>query len=626
MTDIIKTLRSLFSEYGISFEDFCFEFESSKKCGFADLTYVKLQSDDKSICISSEICGYKFDFVLNKKDTNLCVASASLEPTGDIDDKIHRITSIKMNYIYDEQTCVLTHENGMFSDGIRKLDSLKESFKSVAFYSQFDNQSAQNAFTIAASMPAKFKSEIVVNKSKKDFTLSLDTIIPYTFEGKIICQEWNIYFDTPLTEALEDYAQRFSVNKDIATPIGWSTWDYYFTSATEDDVKQNVDFIASDEILSKKVKYIALDDGWQQREGDWRCGIRYPNGLKAVADYIKSKGFEPGIWIAPTRLHFLCATIMRRHAFLVRNEFSDPVCDDDMFILDPTHPDGEAFLRDCFTYLAECGFTFYKLDFVSNLLEKAERFYDKSAGPHDALRKLFEIARSCVPEGSHIMGCSYPYLTGPDHVDSRRTGWDIHNTWDHIEICLPRYLAQYSSGGKIYRNDIDYLVIRGSDTTDDPMTNVLDPTRGEKLANPNRRPYWRAGDDFNYEEAKSWCTSILLSGSSIFMSDNLPLINEKGIELIKTTIENADFKSATPIINGDETVPEIWYKKELQKFYIINFSRTPKNYCIPVSEYISCDNLSFKDIYTNTIYKLKNECIEFILKSHDSMCLIPNCD
>lgn len=623
MTDTISILRSYFSEFGLPYEDFCFEFESGKKYGVANLANIKIQKNNETISVITEICGYKVEFNLSKKDSNSSVVSTILEPTEDVTDRIYRITVLKLNYKYDDNTRVLRHLGNMSraEDGIHSLSAMTETAVNEVFYSHFDIETPNNAFTVAASLPAKFKSEIRISKTEEYFTLSLDTIIPYTYEGTIVCQEWNIYTNTTTTDALEQYAQEFSYDKSFDEPIGWSTWDYYFTSATEDDVKQNTDFIASDDVLSKKVKYIALDDGWQQREGDWRCGIRYPSGLKAIADYIKSKGFEPGIWISPTRLYALCATIMRRHAFLVRNELGDPICDDDMFVLDPTHPDGEAFLRESFTYLADCGFTFYKLDFVSNLLKKAERFYDKTAGPHDALRKLFEIARSCVPEGSHIMGCAYPFLTGPEYVDSRRTGWDVHNKWDHIEICLRRYLAQYASSNRIYRSDIDYLLVRGADTTDDPMTNVLDPLKGERLS--KERPCWRAGDDFNYEEAKCWCTAVLFSGSSIFMGDNLPLLNEKGIGLIKTTLENADFKSARPIIKDNEIVPEIWYKEELKKFYIINFSKSTKTYCIPVSKYISCDNLCFEDIYTNTRYEIHDGNIEFSLKSHDSLCLVP---
>lgn len=617
-------LISQFLNSDFDYENTIIEFEDGEKINLSDSLETSVSQSPQSLVLTSCLKGYKAELCFNKTGDNICSVSLSLDPVAGDSKRIRKVSSMKLVSGFNDNTRMLIHGGGLGKEGIRPVKDIENNQKCNHFYSCFNAENPQNAFTAATYLPAKFRSEIIIEKTDKDFSLSFDTIIPFSFEGKIICQEWIIYLNMPLTEALEKNAQSFSSSKPFEAPVGWSTWDYYFTSATEDDVKQNVDFIAADKTLSEKVRYIALDDGWQQREGDWQSGIRYPSGLKSLVDYINEKGFEAGIWIAPTRLHNLCGTVMRRHSFLVRDEYGDPVSDEDMYILDPTHPDGEAFLRECFKYLAACGFTFYKLDFISNLLKYADRFYDKNAGPYDALRKLFEITRSCVPEGSHIMGCSCPYSIGADWVDSRRTGWDIHNTWDHVQICLHSYLPQYASNAKIYRNDIDYLVVRGADTSNDPMTNVLHASKGKYLANPTDKPRWRGGPDFSFTEAKTWCTSVLLTGSSIFMGDNLPMLNQNGTELLKTTLENADFTAATPVICGDEIVPEIWYKKELKKLYVINFSKAEKTYCVSVGDYFSDQDLLYRDVFTNTVYKTVNGKLEFTLKSHDSLCLVPN--
>ena len=398
------------------------------------------------------------------------------------------------------------------------------------------------------------------------------------------------------------------------------TWDYYFTSADENDVKENVEVILSDERLRKKVKYIALDDGWQQREGDWREGIRFPSGLKNLVSYVRERGFEAGIWIAPTRLHYLSGTVMRNYDFLIRNAIGDPIIDVDMYVLDPTHPSGEAFLRKTFTYLASCGFTFYKLDFISNML-KCDFFYDKNAGPYDALRRLVKIVRECVPEGSHVMGCSMPYAIGAGVVDSRRTGLDIHNTWGHLKMCTYLFLGQFASGGKIFRSDIDYLVVRGKDTSDgDPMTNVLNAGTNKNRLNPTTDFRWRDGADFDYEEAKTWCSIVLMSGSSIFFGDNLAKLNEAGLELLRKTVENADFTAAKPHLPSDGALPEIWYKRDCGKLYVYNFSDDEKSFSFDTGALIgACNKLC--DIFTNDEYTLDNCKLNVTLKPHASLTL-----
>lgn len=43
-----------------------------------------------------------------------------------------------------------------------------------------------------------------------------------------------------------------------------------------------------------------IDDGWQKSVGDWDVNTdRFPLGLKAVTEKIRSEGLIPGIWVAP---------------------------------------------------------------------------------------------------------------------------------------------------------------------------------------------------------------------------------------------------------------------------------------------------------------------------------------
>lgn len=41
------------------------------------------------------------------------------------------------------------------------------------------------------------------------------------------------------------------------------------------------------------------DDGWEEHFGDWEIDKKkFPNGLKPIFDYIKSKGMKAGLWIS----------------------------------------------------------------------------------------------------------------------------------------------------------------------------------------------------------------------------------------------------------------------------------------------------------------------------------------
>jgi alpha-galactosidase len=47
------------------------------------------------------------------------------------------------------------------------------------------------------------------------------------------------------------------------------------------------------------VQEFVIDDGWQVGFGDWEIDYeKFPQGLKPVFDYIKSKGMKPGLWLS----------------------------------------------------------------------------------------------------------------------------------------------------------------------------------------------------------------------------------------------------------------------------------------------------------------------------------------
>ena len=288
---------------------------------------------------------------------------------------------------------------------------------------------------------------------------------------------------------------------------------------------------------------------------------------------------------------------MRRYEFLLKNEFGDPLIFDSCYVLDPTHPDGEKFLRETYTYLKECGFSFYKLDFVSYLLE-GETFYDKNAGPYDAIRKMLSIIRECVGNESHIMGCNLPYGTGYGYVDSRRYGLDIHNTFGHLIKCMEVALPQMVTNGYSYQGDLDYLVVRGEETSAFDKFNVINPTKNYWKTHKYPDHFvWRCGDDFSYNEAKMWCILELISGSSLFLSDRLTKLNEKGLHLIKTTLENAKRNICEPIDYFENKIPSCWINENT--IAIINTKNRTKKFVINKIE-----NGEYEEIFSKQIYKI----------------------
>lgn len=597
---------------GINFGSFAVEYASGKKEILKNAKVV-CQERENELVYFFDLLEYSVKAIFSFNKSNAIQVKAVASPKGSVRDKIVKLTSI--NAFIKLSQSALVWKKEFVDTGFCERKKLGEIGISNDFIAFYEKENVDSGFVFTPKMGAKFYSHVSYKQKKSGVELSIITVIPKSFEGVIESEEWTIRYGENVYALLEKEINVYEKRDDFAKPIGWSTWDYYFTDANEDDVKANVDFISSDDTLKEKIRYIALDDGWQQREGDWKSGIRYPSGLKSLCAYINDKGMEAGIWIAPTRLHFLCATVMRRNEFLVRNDDGDPIMDEDMYVLDPTHPDGEKFLRETFEYIKESGFTFVKLDFVSNLL-KVERFYDKSAGPYDALKKLFGLARECLGENCHIMGCSLPYLIGYGLADSRRSGVDIHNTYKHLKKCFEMACHQLPSNERVYRLDLDYLVVRGKETSDDDKTNVLNPKQNFYVKTPVETFRWRDGADFTITEAKLWCAIMLVTGSSVFLGDNLTKLNEKGLDLIKRVLNNVDFHSAKPRISSSEGIPEVWEKENL--LTVFNFSDEQKTYMV------NAENGNYQDIFTDDTYEITTNTLTLKINPHDCICLKNN--
>jgi alpha-galactosidase len=86
----------------------------------------------------------------------------------------------------------------------------------------------------------------------------------------------------------------------LTPPMGWNTWNKFGCNVSEDMVKGAADAMVSSGMKDAGYQYIVIDDCWQVKR-DEKGNIvpypdRFPNGIKAVADYVHSKGLKFGIY------------------------------------------------------------------------------------------------------------------------------------------------------------------------------------------------------------------------------------------------------------------------------------------------------------------------------------------
>jgi len=95
------------------------------------------------------------------------------------------------------------------------------------------------------------------------------------------------------------YAQKFA-GLALTPPMGWNSWNKFGCDVNEQLIREIADAMVSSGMREAGYQYIVIDDCWHG-ERDALGFIqadpeRFPSGIKALADYIHSKGLKFGIY------------------------------------------------------------------------------------------------------------------------------------------------------------------------------------------------------------------------------------------------------------------------------------------------------------------------------------------
>jgi len=82
--------------------------------------------------------------------------------------------------------------------------------------------------------------------------------------------------------------------------MGFNTWNHFGCNIDESLAKATADAIVSLNLSAKGYSYVNLDDCWQvSRHADGTIQedpAKFPGGMKALADYMHSKGLKFGLY------------------------------------------------------------------------------------------------------------------------------------------------------------------------------------------------------------------------------------------------------------------------------------------------------------------------------------------
>jgi alpha-galactosidase len=95
------------------------------------------------------------------------------------------------------------------------------------------------------------------------------------------------------------HAQKFE-QLALTPPMGWNSWNKFACNVDEAIIRQTADAIVSSGMKDAGYQYVNIDDCWHGARDSLGFihadTARFPSGIKALADYVHSKGLKLGIY------------------------------------------------------------------------------------------------------------------------------------------------------------------------------------------------------------------------------------------------------------------------------------------------------------------------------------------
>ena len=305
------------------------------------------------------------------------------------------------------------------------------------------------------------------------------------------------------------------------TPLmGWASWNKYRVNISEAMFKKQLQALVDLGLRDLGYVYFNIDDGFQCGRGaDGFVNAdenKFPNGMKAFADYVHSLGFKAGIYTDAGVT--TCAQIWDGLSY------NDNV---GLYGYD---------VQDLNMYLNDWGYDFIKVDWCGGQklgLDRQERYTEiskiiKDIEESSGKNKIFNV---CCWE--------FPGKWVADVADSWRTGSDISPEFDSILYQIDKVAKSETRSLELtcpgHVNDLDMLQV---------------------------------GNGMSYEEDKSHFTMWAMMSTPLMLGMDLTSIADDTLEIIKNhevIAINQDAACLPPYVIKTACSCEVWIKPLFDK-------------------------------------------------------------
>lgn len=302
--------------------------------------------------------------------------------------------------------------------------------------------------------------------------------------------------------------------KRLTPLMGWSSWNHYHVDICEDLFKRQIDALVETGLADVGYTYFNIDDGFfggRDEKGMIKPHpVRFPNGMKVIADYAHAKGLKAGIY----------------------SDGGDNTC---AHVWD--NPDGNSDgvgvglygydEQDLRMYLIDWGYDFIKVDWCGGQRMKLDEKtrYTEIGNIIEKIRE--EEQRNII---YNVCRWEFPGEWVVDVADSWRVSGDIGLDFASVlrQIDDVKPLAKYHGPGHI--NDLDMLQV---------------------------------GRGLSYEEDKTHFAMWCMMSTTLMLGNDLTTISDETLSIIKNTeliAINQDPACLQARVEGVQGHVEIWVK------------------------------------------------------------------
>lgn len=324
------------------------------------------------------------------------------------------------------------------------------------------------------------------------------------------------------------------------TPLGWWSWTAYYFGLNQGTGLTNAQWLAQ-HLKPLGFTFAHMDEGYQYARGEYATpnAALFPDGVSPFEHHVADLGLTPGIWTAPFEVSERSWIFEHHPDWLVHNAQGAPIHlgsvtdgKDQLYAIDPTHPDAQAYLHKTYTTLTkDWGIRYIKMDFMED--SAVEGYYHvPGTTALEAQRIGLKTIRDAVGEHVLLDKDGSELLNPVGIVDMGRISQDTGHTFSSTRDAAPGMAARYYMNRNYFVADPDAFTV-SKQTVDDQS--------------------WHGGQKpLTLDEAKASIALTVVSGGMYEIGDDLPTLGEDADRL--ALVENPDLldiarlgRSSTPI-------------------------------------------------------------------------------